>query len=190
LCDDSVVRSLLSHTCALTAREEPEPLFAVTLAALREAARADLEALPQWLAAQLAPKKPVVACALEVGWKFSDRVLHGADVPETLTDLDPVLDGLIVREPCSSSPAFVAKLRTASGTLNQINVARGMNVAGLVRSGNLDSVVSRAAPELTEKEPNAPGAAPVDELSRDGKVGMRCTEPCSGEAAPAACSRA
>lgn len=160
LCDDPIVKSLLSHTCALTAREEPEPLFAVTLAALREAARIDLEGLPKWLSAQLATKKPDVACALEVGWQFSEDVLHGADVAETLADLGSILDDLEIREPCKSSPQFLARLRGASLALHQINTARGVNVVGLIRSGDLESIVSRAAPELTDD----------DKLSQGGKV--------------------
>jgi hypothetical protein len=159
LCEDKLVRSLLSHTCALTATNEDdedeaadkEPLFAVTLAALREAARADLEALPSWLGQRLAREKPDVACAFEVGWAFSERVLHGVEVAETLAHLGSILDELAAKEPCSKSSDFVAKLREASQALETIDTARGMNVMGLMRSGDVDSIVSRAAPALTRE---------------------------------------
>jgi hypothetical protein len=179
LCEDKLVSSLLSRTCLLAAEEndekahaaaesagdDEEPLFAVTLATLREAARADLEALPTWLSNRLARNQPAAACAFEVGWAFSERVLHGADVVETLGDLEVILDELEGKAPCNQSSGFVDKLRKASQAIEMVNTTRGVNVVGLVQSGELDSVVSRAAPDLTRKEPTR-----QDELSDAGKT--------------------
>jgi hypothetical protein len=98
-------------------------------------------------------------------------VLRGADVAETLWDLQSIVDQLKAREPCKSSTAFVARLEDVIAALRLVSTLNGVDVAGLMRSGDLDSLVSRTAPGLTRDiEPGADDPARSAELTDKGRV--------------------
>jgi len=174
LCNKETVKSLLSRTCALIAEPDSDVLFAVTLAALREAVRADLDALPEWLTGQLgkATATKSAACALQIGWDFSERVLQGADVAETLWDLQSIIDAAKNQEPCKSEAKLVATLTELAAALHAVPRMKGVDINSLVRAGDLDLLVSRAAPDLTD-EPNTSNQRDLTtstELNDRGKV--------------------
>jgi hypothetical protein len=170
LCEKGSTRYFLANTCTLVDPPEDsgkDPLIGYTLATLREAARADLEVLPKQLSKKLVAKHSALGCAMDVSWEFSDRVLQGADVVETLSNLGPlILEDLEKTEPCRAKPEFTKKLRELSQGVFAIASLRNVNVDGLVRSAEFNSLVSRADASFTRDAALTPNGSAMAEVLR------------------------
>lgn len=176
LCKKGSVPALLfENTCEILDPDEGLALGA-TPATLREAARDDLEDLPAWAAAALAPTEPELACAIGVAWTFAKEAMRGTELVALLSDLDPVLTDPLVTQSCparaashTASPsgtapangagatnsavesALLPRIREVVAALAKVRAAQGFDVGGMVRAGELDYLVSRSSRDLTDR---------------------------------------
>jgi hypothetical protein len=77
-----------------------DPVIGATPAALRAAAKADLDNLPANVAEKVAQKDGNLACAVAFAWGTADEVAHGAELSEVLKDPISVLERPLVKKYC------------------------------------------------------------------------------------------
>lgn len=106
--DESHVKPLLVNTCELLGSDET---LAATPAAIREAVRLDLEALPVVLVGKIKKKRPELACGAALAWTFGSEAIEGADVLDLLSNPGPLVDAPLVKDPLAS-PACSVQVRT------------------------------------------------------------------------------
>lgn len=163
LCDEEAkfgalkLADVFEHTCELL-NPENGPALGATPAALREAARADLEALPERLAVAFPAKSPT-RCGIALGWRFAREAVQGADIAVLLSDPEALANDLPA-ESCSDE--MLVRLKEIAEEIAKVRRSPGVNVASAVRSGSLDFLVSRsgnfvvrsAAPRAGESAPS------------------------------------
>jgi hypothetical protein len=169
--ENSASAALFENTCKILDPRADLALGA-TPAALREAARQDLEALPAWAAAALLERDPELACAIGIGWSFAREAMRGTELVALLSDLDPVLTDPLVAQSCPAQPApspgtapvasgaplggmvefaMLTRIREVVAAFAKVRAAQGFDVAGMVRAGELDYLVSRTSRNLTNR---------------------------------------
>lgn len=92
LCEDEKVADYLVNTCALMNPDAgDQPVLGATPTAIREAARADLDQLPDKLISKLGRARPELRCPAAIAWAFGKEAMQGVELMKLLTNLDPVL---------------------------------------------------------------------------------------------------
>ncbi|HTU63565.1 MAG TPA: hypothetical protein VMF89_34115, partial [Polyangiales bacterium] len=164
LCGGAAVREVLRNTCTLlcagnsvcaeaSTEDGPVPLTP-TPAAIREAARADLERLPNVLVEQI--KDPALRCTSALSWGFASEIARGVDLLDLLAEPESVLDTSAVTRACDDS--IVRDVRTLTLELKELFVKQSANLPQVVRSGQFDQVLGARR--------SRSGAAELDEVGK------------------------
>ncbi len=146
---DSPALPYLPKTCDLLNPDSPDPVIGATPSALRAAAKADLERLPDFAVAEIAKQDTNVACAVAFAWGTTEEIAHGADLSELLKDLKPVLEKPLVKQHCEKFKDALSALGEHV-KLQLLGGDRGFGGESL-RSANLERRVG-SDPTLTEQE--------------------------------------
>ena len=136
LCDTEAVKPFLKNTCELF---DAEQTLAPTPATIREAVRADLDALPAVLVTQVKAKTPALACPTALAWSFGEVAIEGADVLELLANPDVVLNNPLVLDGCSASVR--ADLASIAAELQRLLEKGRSDVERSVQAGAFDRAV-------------------------------------------------
>jgi hypothetical protein len=150
LCEkESPTRAYLPNTCGLlmpcsdgTSKPgcNPEaPVIGATPAALRAAAKADLENLPKKAVEAIARKDVHLACAVAFSWGVAEEVGQGAELAEILKDPKSVLAKPLVETHCKAHRASIEAL--ALHIKAQLSGDPAL-VGGALRSGAQDRMVA------------------------------------------------
>jgi|GEM_PF-2875375 len=164
LCGETGVRHVLRNTCILlcagnstcadaAAEEGPVPLTP-SPAAIREAARADLERLPIVLVEQI--QDPALRCTSALSWGFASEVARGVDLLDLLADADAVLGTAAVSRACDAS--IVRDVRTLTLELKELFAKQNVNLPQVVRSGQFEQMLGARR--------SRSGAAELDEVGK------------------------
>ena len=166
--DDSAARPLLPKTCELLGpppKGQDASTLGPTPAAIRAAAKADLQALPTTVVAKIKDHDKILACATAFGLAAAEEVGHGAALVDVLKDPTAVLENKWVLATCS--PGAQSDIKNLAEYLTRFLAGAPGDVADRLRSGDVERLVSTSR-ELTNapKDARSIGAA----LTEPGKV--------------------
>jgi hypothetical protein len=147
----SVQRKLLRNTCELLNPDTEQPVIGASPAALRAAARADLDRLPERVVEQIEKKQGQdLACGVAFAWSTAQQIKHGAALAELLKDLTPILNSSLVQTHCRAD--IIAGLSALSAHIKlQLGGEPAVVAAGL-RSADSNRMLRLDASLITDPE--------------------------------------
>jgi hypothetical protein len=139
LCGEtSPAKPFLPKTCELLDPDSDDPVIGATPAALRAAAKADLENLPVEVLKHLEKKDENLACAAAFAWGTTEEIARGVALADLLKDPTPVLDKPLVKTYCAEFEAAIKGL--AEHIKARLNEAPAL--AESLRSGQVDRLLA------------------------------------------------
>jgi hypothetical protein len=139
LCGEkSPAKPFLPKTCELLDPESDEPVIGATPAALRAAAKADLENLPVEVLEHLKDKDRNLACAAAFAWGMTEEIARGVSLADLLKDPSFVLGKPLVQKHCADFDDVIVGL--AAHLKVRLNEAPAL--AESLRLGQVDRMLA------------------------------------------------